>query len=348
MVSHILDDLEGLIKKILAHTGWDQEKLNEKIQKKQDEYGGLLTEAGAAYSIAKEAGVSLEDKAETEAESKKDIKPEKKEIKLKEINKDMNDIDFYARVERAYPVHEFQKENRKGKVASVMIADETSTVRLVLWGHHAELSDSLRPNDLIKIAGGYVKENNDQLEVHLGWRGKLIPEKDFEKKPVFEIPEIPKIDMERKTLKELKAGDSSIQIKADIVNIYPPTLIELCPKCRGMLRDKLCEKCGALGPNEELIYSLILNVELDDGTDVMRGVFYRDLAEKLLDLNAEGYKKDKGLFGSKKKNILGKEMLFYGQIKYVSDFDRLEFIVRNFNEIDVERELKIIQEKSRV
>lgn len=344
MVSHILDDLEGLIKKILAHTGWDNEQLNEKIHKKQDEYGGLLTEAGAAYSIAKEAGVSLEDKAETEAEPK-ETRPEKKEIKLNEISKDMGDIDFYARVERTYPVHEFQKENRKGKVSNVTIADGTNTVRLVLWGHHAELSNSLRPNDLIRIAGGYTKDNNGQLEIHLGWRGKLIPEKDFEEKPAFEIPEIPRADMERKTLKELKAGDSSIQIKADVVNVYPPTLIELCPKCKGILRDKLCEKCGALGPNEEPVYSLILNAELDDGTDVMRGVFFRDLAERVLDMKAEDYMKDKGLFGSKKKNILGKEMVFYGQIKFVSDFDRLEFVVRNFNEIDVERELKTIQEK---
>ena len=54
MVTHILDDLEGIVQKISQKTGWDRAKIDEEIAKKQEEYGGLLKKSGAAYSIAKE------------------------------------------------------------------------------------------------------------------------------------------------------------------------------------------------------------------------------------------------------------------------------------------------------
>lgn len=267
MVSHILDDLEGLIRKILEKTGWDNKNVKEKIQKKQDEYGGLLTEAGAAYSIAKEVGALEEAKdlpgerimkinglkqalssvdlavevvqmfaprffeqdgktksvinmivkdetgdvrlvmweredlankifegskikiknayvkkrdedLEVHLSYKGDIEviftPKRETVSLSEINAAMADFNFDAKVVRIYPIKEFEREGRKGKVASLEVTDEKDTKRLVLWDPHADLVNRLRIGDIIKVQSAYVKDNAGVLEIHLGKRGRLL------------------------------------------------------------------------------------------------------------------------------------------------------------------------------
>ncbi len=417
MVNEILNDAEGIRKKIIEKTSISEKELDDRIKQKMQEYEGLLNEAGAAFAVSKDLGVELgksvetfndikisdleeglnsvtlkvrvkrayaprffekngkkgnvtnfdvfdetgearfvlwnnaelgekiqkgslikiingyvkknQDKIEVHSSSRGSLEllpednsipaPEENTFKLNQLKPDLNDVNFYARIERVYPVYEFvKKDGSQGRVASALVSDGTDSVRLVLWDNHAKLTESLRINDLIKVEGAYTRLNNGELEIHLGWRGRLITSPTVNES-------IPEIKHERKAIKDL-SGSQEVEIKADVVEIYKPTLINLCAKCKTMTKDGVCPKCGST----ELVPSLIVNAELDDGTGVIRATFYRDLAEKFLGFKASDFKNDGSLFDLKRKELLGEELVFFGRVREVPEFNRKEIIIKNF------------------
>jgi replication factor A1 len=61
-----------------------------------------------------------------------------------------------------------------GKVANIRIADETGGIRAVLWGKHADVVDGISIGTKVKITDGYAKAGwNDEVELNVGWRGKV-------------------------------------------------------------------------------------------------------------------------------------------------------------------------------
>ncbi|MEM0372488.1 MAG: hypothetical protein QXO69_01465 [archaeon] len=422
MVKDILDNPEETVKKIQAQTGMSREEVLKKIAERQEEYGGLLTEAGAAYSIAKEYGVKLgEEPAEKtqptdsdsvkirdlaegmtsvnatvkvnavyptkrfEANSRsgevtnlevsddtgstrlvvwgktdeiaavfknstlrienaytkknrerielhigskgslKALSSEEKTTHLEDVRDGMDGIDFYARVVRVFPVYEFDKNGRPGKVSSANVTDGTETRRLVFWNEHADVTRDLLPNEIIKVENAYARKNNE-LELHLGFRGRVLRNQKAD---------IPEVKVERKKIKELN-DEKGVEIKADVVEVYPPTVIRLCSKCKAMMRGDACEKCGSTAS----VNSMIVNAELDDGTLVIRGTFYRDKAEQLLGMKADEY--EESSFDDKKQEVLGTEFVFFGEVKDVPEYGRKEFVVRSFSRPDYDKEIQKI------
>ena len=249
-----------------------------------------------------------------------------KKYKLNQLSPGLNDVSFYARIERVYPVYEFvKKDGSQGKVASILVNDGRDSKRLVLWDNHAKLTETFKTNDLIKVEGAYTRVNNDELEIHLGWRGRIVSNPESSES-------IPEIKTARKTIAQLTNGNE-VEIKSDVVEIYNPTLINLCAKCKTMTRDGVCPKCGST----EMIPSLIINAELDDGTGVIRGTFYRDLAEKFIGFKASEFKADNSLFELKKKQLLGDEFIFFGKVKEVPEYNRRELIIKNFAKADINK-----------
>jgi ssDNA-binding replication factor A large subunit len=68
VTAEVPSDEEEIMKKILASSKISRKDLEKKIKEKQEEYGGLLTKAGAAYSLAKDMGVNMGEKTETKKE----------------------------------------------------------------------------------------------------------------------------------------------------------------------------------------------------------------------------------------------------------------------------------------
>ncbi len=423
MVAEILDNFDEIKEKIAKHTGWTDEEIEKKINKKQEEYGGFLTRAGAAFSIAKDAGVEIftqtmtsnnrtkiselldgmrsvrlkarvvrvfstrvfekqaargevtnveimdesgntrlvvwgnrelvdklrkgqvievinaytrmnNNNVEVHAGNRTSIKiveddpsiprTEVKIIKLAEVKPNDNGFDFYARVEKAYPVYEFQREKGMGKVANVMIRDGNASKKLVLWGDNAEKVKDLMTNDCILVENAYTKE--DVNEVHVGWMGRVLKE---------ENKGIPLINVAKKAIRELSAGEEA-EITADVVDVFPPTVITICANCKTVMKEDVCEKCGG----SEKAKSLIVNTIFDDGTSTIRGTLYRKNAEDFLGLKAEEYENQPELFDENKKELLGEEFVLFGQVKEVPEFNRKEFIVKTFAKLDPVAELE--------
>jgi hypothetical protein len=137
-------------------------------------------------------------------------------------------------------------------------------------------------------------------------------------------------------LKDLQPN-SFAEVRATIVDVFKPTILEVCPNCGSMLKPD-CPKCGKV----EKAYSLITNAELDDGTDVVRGTFYRQIGERLLGISAKDLKEKPELFDERRRKLLGDEYVFVGESRFDQAFNRMNFIVRSFNNIDIQKELAMV------
>ncbi len=213
-------ELEDIIGRVVDETGMGEEDVRSKIDAKQKELGGLVTPIGAAHIIANEAGVNL-----LEGLSKSN------ELKIENIIPGMNSVDVVGRVTRIFPAREFEKADKtKGRVASLILADETGTIRIVFWGVDvALLEDKIEEGDVLRIREGYTKENiNGEAEIHMGVRARaIINPKDVDK------GEIPMPEQMKKKIAELEDGMASVDVVCRVLRIYEVREFEREDKTKG-------------------------------------------------------------------------------------------------------------------
>src|SRR3989338_1309789 len=111
------DNCQHLIEFISEISGLSVEEIERKIEAKQAKLSGLISKEGAAQVIAAELGINLD----------------KQIIKISQIVPGMRKINLIGKIIDLYPVKEYNKNGRSGKVGSFVLADETSNVRTVLW-----------------------------------------------------------------------------------------------------------------------------------------------------------------------------------------------------------------------
>jgi len=301
-----------ILEKIQEKSGLSEQEIKEKIDGKLKQLSGLISKEGAAHIIANELGIKL-----FSALSGK--------LQIKNILAGMRSVEVVGKVLRVFELKEFNTKGRAGKVASFVIGDETGTIRIVMWGDQAENIAKLKENMIIKVVGGYVRENQNGKEVHLNDMGKLIINPEGE--TIGDVKE--KTSGKRKKINQLNENDSNIEILGTIVQVFDPRFFEICPECgkRAKLKEDafFCDAHGKVQQN----YSFVLNVFLDDGTDNIRVVCFRNQALKLLNKTQEQmieYKDNPEKFEEMKTELLGNIVKFVGKTTKNDMFDRLEFI----------------------
>ena len=123
---------EQIIEKIHTEKGLSISDIEYSIKNKLRELGELVSKEGAAYIIANEHGVKIfEDFS-------------KKTLKINQIMAGMSSVNIVGKVVQIYAIHEFNTGTRQGKVANLLIGDETGTIRLVMWdtNHIKELENN--------------------------------------------------------------------------------------------------------------------------------------------------------------------------------------------------------------
>src|SRR3990170_9144767 len=112
-------DLQLILQKINEKTGLSNEDITKKVLEKQQELSGLISKEGAAYILAKEMGI--------------EITTPKKKAEIKDIASNFKNLNFQASVVRISDVREFVRNNKRGRVANIFLADNSGTIRLSLW-----------------------------------------------------------------------------------------------------------------------------------------------------------------------------------------------------------------------
>ncbi len=321
---------EMIIERIKEKTKLSDEQINSKIKNKLSQLSGLISEEGAAHIVANELGVKLYET------------PEK--LQVKNILPGMRNVNLVGKVVRVFDIRHFETENRKGKVGSFILGDETGVIRVVAWNDKADLISNISPEDMIKIESAYARENNRGLrELHLGDRSNII----IDPKGVKEIKTPGTI---RKTISELKDNEDNIELLGTIVQVFEPRFFEICPECGKRVRETEgefhCDTHGNVEPN----YSYVLNLFLDDGTDNIRVVLWRDQMQKIFDMeHAQLVEYKDQSFEELKNDLLGRIVKFVGRTSKNEMFDRIEFIpqlvIRN---PDPEEEVERIKKENKI
>jgi replication factor A1 len=64
-------------------------------------------------------------------------------------------------------------DGSEGRVANLVLGDETGRVRVTLWDERADLTEEFAPGDSVEVVDGYVRERDGDLELHVGSRGSV-------------------------------------------------------------------------------------------------------------------------------------------------------------------------------
>jgi replication factor A1 len=206
--------LEETIELILKHrSDYERNDILTMIQEKRQELGPeVINDESAAMIVARELGVDLYKVAPSARQRIEDITES-----TRNVNALVGVIDSIS------AVRTFQKsDGGEGKVASVVLRDETGSIRVVMWDDmtRAISEDVLTIGSVVQVRGAYVKMGlGDAIELNIGRQGTIQLLEDEE---VEEIG----IDIEaRPTSEEIKLNELqdklfNITVKVKIQRVF--------------------------------------------------------------------------------------------------------------------------------
>lgn len=306
--------LEELIEKIISSSGLQKEEVLERIEAKKAEMANLISDEGAAYMIAKDMGFSKDQER----------------LKIENILPGMQNAEIIGKITGMSQPKEFSTEHGKGRVQNLFIADETGSIRISLWNDELDKIGGLVKGDVIRVRG-YVKESLNAPELRLGKKGYIQKEN-------VEI-DVPERKAERISLVEASPG-RYCSVRAALIQVFESNpFYEVCSQCESRLKDGKCNEHGETEPKHLMVISGII----DDGTENIRAVFFRENAEKLLGMTTEQAKRlfmTKGTSGIAKSAPAGEEFIFEGVIKRNALFDRTEIMVNSIKKVNLKEEIE--------
>jgi len=324
--SFIGEDESGKIRVVLWDKSAEREIGDGDILKLENAY----TRKGFSEDIELQAG-NRSRIIETEIKLKlPPLETKAKASKLSELKQDESSLTVEARVLRVFPPRDYSG----GSMASIIMGDDSGTIRAVFWDEKSGEAEKLSRGDAVVIQNAYTRANmNDEVEVHVGKYG--IPEKSDKSK----LPSPEDIELKftkTKTISELEPSEDRVRVSAKIVDLEEDRNIfyMTCPSCNGKVQNLggawFCDACGDIDPDSNLVVSSVL--EDDSGT--IRGVFFRENAEKILGLDAEsamnliGETQDETApLKEAKKKLKKTPLTLLGRARYNDFSDQLEFIV---------------------
>lgn len=301
-------DYNQLVEMISKSSGLTAEEINEKVEAKCAKLSGLISKEGSAQIVASELGVSFE----------------KEKFKVSELAVGMRRANLTGKVVEVGSVREFTtKSGNCGKVLSLTIADETGSVRTVLWDtNHIDLFESgkISAEDVVDVSNASIRNN----EIHLSGFSDI-------KKSEEKIQEVKVTsDYSLKQIDNIKPGEK-VKLRAVIANIFEPKFFEVCPECNKKASDGVCGVHGKIVPKKRALISVVL----DDGSDNMKAVFF---SEQIKDLGIEDSQLENAEeFSKKKQELLGQESFFNCTVRNNSLFNSIELIVNSVEEIDIDK-----------
>ena len=142
---------EKIIARISKASGLGKDEVERKIEAKIAKLSGLISKEGAAQVVTAELGISFENE----------------KFKIDELLPGMRKANVVGKVIRLFPVRSFERQGKENKVANLMMADDSSNIKVVLWDtNHIELIESgkIVEGTVIELGNGTVRDN----EIHLG------------------------------------------------------------------------------------------------------------------------------------------------------------------------------------
>ncbi|NHN41628.1 single-stranded DNA binding protein [Halorubellus sp. JP-L1] len=106
----------------------------------------------------------------------------------------LSDVNVKGKVLDTESVRTFDRDDgSEGKVANLVLGDETGRVRVTMWDGQAETVDDVNAGDSVEVVDGYTRERDGDLELHVGERGAI---EDLDEEVAYEPESVPIDDLE--------------------------------------------------------------------------------------------------------------------------------------------------------
>lgn len=308
---------EQVIEMISRSSGLSKEDIIRKIELRRAKLSGLISKEGAAQIVASELGINFD----------------KQKMKVSELLTGMRKINLLGKVVRINKVVEYNKNGRQGKIGSFLLADETGSLRIVLWDtNHIELIERsmIKEGDVVEIGGGDVRNG----EMHVGSFGDIKKSKEVlnnvQEKPI----------VRKKKIEEITFNDN-VELRAFVVQIFGPNVFEVCPECNKKIDNHKCAEHGAVVG----LKKAILNLILDDGTGTIRSTLFHEQAKKIASeeelLSTENFMK-------KRESMIGKEFVVNAGARRNKMNESLEIVINDIKEADIDELIQELESQSKL
>ncbi len=311
-----MQNYDLLIERIAKSANLEKEEIERRVEAKKAALSGLISKEGAAQIIAAELNINFEDQ----------------EMKISELMSGMRNANVVGKIINLFPVREFEKNGRSGKVVNFILADETGNCRAVLWDtNHISLIESgeVKQDSVVEIKNGNVRDN----EIHLGSFSEF---KKSDK--VLENVKTERAVVE-KGISELVAGQS-VRIRGIVVQMFQPRFYSVCPECNKKAQQEAdgfkCEEHGKIQAKERAI----VNFVLDDGEETTRIVLFSDQVNQLI---PEEDLKDTEKAVTFREDVLGSEFFISGNVRQNQLFNNIEVIASGVEKVDVEKLIEVLE-----
>lgn len=299
---------DKILERLVKVSGIERDELDRRVEAKRAKLSGLISREGALQVIAAELGVNFDNE----------------KLKIDELLPGMRKVNFSGKVITLYPIRTFiQKNGDQGKVANMVVADDSSNIKVVLWDtNHIELleKEEIKEGTSVEIIGGSMRQN----EVHMGSFSELKVSTE-----VFEDVMTEK-SIKEKNISEFNVGDK-IKVRAFVVSSFEPRFYDANPETGKKITE---EELASGAPVEK---RAIWNVVIDDGTENIRAVLFHDNVQRI-GLNEF---EDASMMNQQRLNLMGAEKIFNGEVRMNSYFNNPELIVELVQEPDLD---KLIEE----
>jgi len=306
----MIGNYEKILERISKSSGVDKEEIERRIEAKRAKLSGLISKEGAAQIIAAELGISFDNE----------------KLKINELLSGMRKVNVVGKVINLFPVRNFTtKKGDEGKVANLFIADDTSNIKVVLWDtNHIELIEKgeIAKDKVIEIANASMRDN----ELHLGSFSELKLSDE-----VFDNVKTERVVKEKK-ISDFKINDNA-SVRAFVVQSFSPRFFEVNKETGRKITDEEKAK-GIVFEKRALI-----NIVLDDGTENIRAVLFHENLPKIGLTELEDPEK----LSFQREDLLGKEMIFFGNVRRNNFFNNEEFIINDVKEINLDELIKRLE-----
>lgn len=294
-----MDSYSQLLERIAQSSKLPVEEIEQKIEAKRAKLSGLISKDGAAQIVAAELGVSFDNQKTT----------------IAELSEGMKRARVAGKITRVFPIREFNKNGRSGKIGSFLLGDTTSNIRVVLWDmNHIQLfeNQSMKEGDCVEILNASVRNS----ELHLSAFSDLKSSSER-----FDDVKTQRAFVEG-TLKDAQPGEAA-RIRAVVVGLFEPKFFTA--------------KDGSS--------RFLSTAVLDDGTETIRAILGPEQLAAFSFTPSEPLTPE--AFQPHKQRILGEERFFSGTYKTNTYFNQLEFSISKIESVDPAQLLTLLENTQR-
>ncbi|MDH4213250.1 MAG: OB-fold nucleic acid binding domain-containing protein [Candidatus Odinarchaeota archaeon] len=368
------DNSEGKVLSMIVADDTGKARLvfwDDRAEEMEDAQPDEIIRVTGAYTKSNREGNEIEIHAGNNAKIERKLKDQMRTVEtpvgsssssvplgmknIGDLTTNMWDVDIEGKAVTIYDVRNFtKKDGSEGQVRNVVIADQTSKIRVTFWEDDVDKIAKVKEGDVIRILHGYTKEGfRGGLEFTVGRKAELVLNPKDSQLKQLDLSQVSFESVQTQASRVL-IGDidngtvgKNVEICGIIVGIGQTGVIyQACPTCNKKLETTEdgynCKSCGPVkNPEPRMLYK----ITVDDGSGSIKATLFGNIGEKLLGMTAEeahkiitkSGKEDEPLRLTSDK-ILGRYVAMYGLVKEFRD--SLDISINGFEFADPVQEIK--------